>query len=195
VQQRCVIEADFVAVAQRHPQVRRAAAAFRWSGSWTTALVVVDRQDGLTVDDALLADLHDWFEPYRLAGGDIDIRGPAAVSVDVVVQAAVAAGHRADLVERGLRAAFGTAVAADGARQFFHPARFTIGDPLYLSQLIAQASGVKGVAWADVPRLQRRGQPPAGELERGILPVAAHEVLRVAPGDVTFVVTDAGGQG
>ena len=192
VQQRCAIESDFVTVAERHPQVRRAVATFRWSGSWTSALVVVDRHDGLPVDDALITDLRAWFEPYRLTGGDIDLRGPVPVAVDIAITVGVAAGHRADAVERGLRAAFGTGVAADGTAQFFNPSRFGMGDPLYLSQLIGCAAAVDGVAWAEVIRLQRSGQPAAGELERGVLPVNGHELLRVAPGDVMFVMVDAG---
>jgi hypothetical protein len=67
-----------------------------------------------------------------------------------------------------------------------------MGDPLYLSQLIGCAAAVDGVAWAGVIRLQRSGHPAAGELERGVLPVNGHELLRVAPGDVMFVMVDAG---
>jgi len=69
-----------------------------------------------------------------------------------------------------------------------------MGDPLYLSQLVAATAAVDGVAWGEVTRLQRNGQPPAGELDRGVLAVSGHELLRVAPGDVSFVVTEAGDQ-
>ncbi|MCB1036189.1 MAG: putative baseplate assembly protein, partial [Acidobacteria bacterium] len=42
-QQRAVTEADYAEVAQRHPEVQRAAATFRWTGSWTTVFLTVDR--------------------------------------------------------------------------------------------------------------------------------------------------------
>jgi len=176
VQRRCVVEDDFVAVAQSHPQVRRASAAIRWTGSWHTAVVVVDRRDGRPVDAAFREELLAWFEPFRLTGGDIDVRGPRPVAVDILVEVGVAAGHRADLVERALIAAFAAPAAADR----------TIGQPLYLSQVIAYAAAVPGVAWADVLRFQRRGQRPNGEIDLGVLAVGPQESLRLAVGDVSF---------
>jgi len=178
-QRRCVVEDDFVTVAQRHPEVRRASAAIRWTGSWHTAVVVVDRGGGRPVDAAFRDEMLAWFEPFRLAGGDIDVRGPRPVAVDIVVRAGVAAGHRGDLVERALTAAFADPAFAD----------LTIGRPLYLSQVVAHAAAVPGVAWADVVRFQRRGQRPNGELDLGVLAAGPQESLRLAVGDVSFVMT------
>ena len=47
VQQRAVTDADYAEVAARHPQVRQARASRRWTGSWYTESVVVDRRAGL----------------------------------------------------------------------------------------------------------------------------------------------------
>jgi len=46
VQERAVTEADYAEVAERHPLVQRAAATFRWTGSWHTVFVTVDRLGG-----------------------------------------------------------------------------------------------------------------------------------------------------
>jgi len=181
-QRRCVVEDDFVSVAQSHPEVRRASAAIRWTGSWHTAVVVVDRRAGRPVDAAFRDELLAWFEPFRLTGGDIDVRGPRPVAVDVAVEVGVAAGHRGDLVERALIAAFAAPAVADR----------TIGEPLYLSQVIAYAAAVPGVAWADVVRFQRRGQRPNGELDVGVLSVGPQESLRLAAGDVSFLMSGGG---
>jgi hypothetical protein len=181
-QRRCVVEDDFVAVAVSHPEVRRASAAIRWTGSWHTAVVVVDRLGGLPVDAAFRDALLAWFEPFRLTGGDIDVRGPRPVAVDIVVEAGVAAGHRGDLVERALVTAFAAPAFGD----------LTIGQPLYLSQVIAHAAAVPGVAWADVIRFQRRGQRPNGEIDLGVLPAGPQESLRLAVGDVSFLTTEGG---
>ena len=51
-QKRAVTEADYAAVAGRHPGVQRAMATFRWTGSWHTVFITVDRQDGQPVDAA-----------------------------------------------------------------------------------------------------------------------------------------------
>lgn len=181
-QRRCVVEDDFVAVAQSHPQVRRASAAVRWTGSWHTAVVVVDRRGDQPVDAAFRDELMAWFEPFRLIGGDIDVRAPRPVAVDIVIEVGVTAGQRADLVERALIAAFAAPAAADR----------TIGEPLYLSQVIAYAAAVPGVAWADVLRFQRRGQRPNGEIDLGVLAVGPQESLRLAVGDVSFLMTGGG---
>jgi len=51
-QRRAVTEADYAAVAGRHPGVQRALATFRWTGSWHTVFITVDRQQGKPVDGA-----------------------------------------------------------------------------------------------------------------------------------------------
>jgi hypothetical protein len=177
-QRRCVVEEDFVAVAEAHPDVLRAAASFRWTGSWHTAVIVVDRRGDLPVDAAFRAELLSRFEPYRLAGADIDVRGPRRVSADIVVEAGVAPGFRAEVVARALAGAFGQ---PDFTRR-------PIGVPLYLSQVIARAAAVAGVAWADVVRFQRRGGRPRGEIGTGVLAIGPQEALRLAPGDIAVAM-------
>ena len=56
VQERAVTEADYADVALRHPGVQRAVATRRFTGSWYTMFVAVDRLGGLPVDDAFKAD-------------------------------------------------------------------------------------------------------------------------------------------
>ena len=41
---------------------------------------------------------------------------------------------------------------ADGTLGFFHPDRFTFGQPVYLSAIVAAAQGVPGVAVGDARR-------------------------------------------
>lgn len=179
-QRRAVTEDDFVAVALRHPLVRAASAQFRWTGSWYTAVVVVERRDGLAVDETFEHELLMWFEPFRLAGSDIAVRGPVVVGVDIDV-AVTAEGLPPATVAQSLEAAF-----APGA--FFAPDAFSLGLPLYLSQLVARAMAVPGVATAEVIRFQRADRPPEGELDLGVIQVGASEVVRVAAGQVRFHV-------
>ncbi|MFO0729689.1 MAG: baseplate J/gp47 family protein [Nitrospiraceae bacterium] len=42
-QQRAVTEGDWAEVAARHPEVQKAAATFRWTGSWYTVFITIDR--------------------------------------------------------------------------------------------------------------------------------------------------------
>jgi predicted phage baseplate assembly protein len=50
VQERAVTEADYAAVARRHPEVSRAVARRLWTGSWHTIFLTVDRVGGRPVD-------------------------------------------------------------------------------------------------------------------------------------------------
>ena len=51
-QERAVTEADYAEVAQRFPEIQRAQATLRWTGSWHTMFITVDRKGGQPVDDA-----------------------------------------------------------------------------------------------------------------------------------------------
>ncbi|MCP5111580.1 MAG: putative baseplate assembly protein, partial [bacterium] len=57
VQQRAVTPKDYEEVSLRHPEVQRAAATFRWTGSWHTVFVTVDRFGGRPVDDGFETEL------------------------------------------------------------------------------------------------------------------------------------------
>src|SRR5690606_13736452 len=45
-QERAVTPEDYARMAERHPEVQRAAATRRWSGSWNTIFLTVDRRGG-----------------------------------------------------------------------------------------------------------------------------------------------------
>ena len=63
-QKRAVTEADYAAVAGRHPGVQRAMATFRWTGSWHTVFITVDRQRRPPVDAAFEASVRRFVEPF-----------------------------------------------------------------------------------------------------------------------------------
>ncbi len=45
-QERAVTPEDYASIAGRHPQVQRAQASLRWTGSWHTVFVTIDRSGG-----------------------------------------------------------------------------------------------------------------------------------------------------
>jgi hypothetical protein len=51
VQERAVTAEDYARVTARHPEVQKAAATLRWTGSWYTVFDTVDRIGGRQVDD------------------------------------------------------------------------------------------------------------------------------------------------
>ena len=62
---------------------------------------------------------------------------------------------------------------------FFHPDRFTFGQPVYLSAVIAAAMAVPGVDYVTPVRFQRLGRNPANEIANGRIPMARLEIARL----------------
>jgi hypothetical protein len=180
VQERAVTEPDYARAAELHPDVQRAAARFRWTGSWYTVFVTVDRKGGREVDAAFQRDLRAHIERFRLAGYDLEIRPPQFVPLDIVMNVCVAAGYFRSEVKRALLRVLGAADLPDGTRGFFHPDRFSFGDPVYSSQLYAAAESVAGVDYVEVVKFQRWGKPGDGELAAGAVRAEALEILQLA---------------
>ena len=180
-QERAVTEADWADVAQRFPGVQRAAARFRWTGSWHTVFVTIDRAGGLsaTRDLRFQTALRAHLERHRLAGYDLEINDPVFVPLDIELLVCIRPGYfRAD-VHAALRASLGRQDSRSGARGFFHPDNFTFGQPLHLSRLVAAAMAVPGVSSVQPLRFQRQGRLANHELENGFIPAAPLEILRL----------------
>jgi hypothetical protein len=177
VQERAVTEDDWAEVAQRHPEVQKAAARFRWTGSWFTVFVTIDRKGGKQVDADFKAKLRSYLERYRLAGYDLEVNGPVLVPLDILFTVCVKPGYFRSEVKRTLLDAFSSRDLPNGQRGFFHPDNFTFGQPVFLSQLYSVAMKQPGVASVEVQRFQRWGKTANQELENGELKPAALEIV------------------
>jgi hypothetical protein len=198
-QQRAVTPDDYQAVAEQHPEVQRAAATFRWTGSWHTIFLTIDRLGGLPVDDAFIQEMLGFLEPFRLAGHDLEVNGPEYVSLDIAMVVTAQADHFQSDVEEGLLEVFGTGVMPDGRPQVFNPDNFTFGQPVYLSVIYAAAQSVDGVAAVEVTKFERRDRPGGDGLSTGRLDFARLEIARLDndadfPERGTFQVTMRGGK-
>ena len=184
-QERAVTTNDYARAAERHPDVQRAAARLRWTGSWYTVFLMVDRRGGKPVDAAFKATLRAFLERFRLAGYDFEFADPVHVPLDIQLQICVASGYFAADVKAALLETFTASVDRHGRPGFFHPDGFTFGTPLYLSAVVARAMAVAGVASVDIRRFQRWGRSAKGELAAGVITASQLEVLR-ADGDLNF---------
>jgi hypothetical protein len=174
-QKRAVTEADYAAFAERHPEVQKAGATRRWTGSWNTFFITVDRAGGREIDDAFEDDLRAFLDPFRLAGHDIEIDGPAYVPLQLGLSVCVAAGF----VRSDVKAALLEAFSSSTPRGFFHPDKFTFAQPVYLSSIVATAMGVTGVEWVEVTAFHRYGELPRTELADGELRLGRLEIARL----------------
>jgi hypothetical protein len=199
VQERAVTADDYSAMMEREPSVQRAVATRRWTGSWYTMFITVDRRGSDTPDAAFESQLAAFIERYRLAGHDIEIDAPRFVALDIELKICTKAGYFAADVQRRLLEVFSADVLPGGGLGFFHPDRLSFGQPVYLSQVIAAAMQVPGVAYATPLRFQRLGLNPAGEIDEGRIAMARLEIGRLdndpnAPenGRIRFAVSTGG---
>lgn len=187
-QERAVTLEDWAEVAGRHDEVQRAVATMRWTGSWNTVFLAIDRVGGRPVDAAFQAELHRHLERFRLAGYDLEIAGPRWVPLDIALTICVHAGHLRSVIAAELAATFGTGELRDGTLGFFHPDNFSFGQPVYLSHVIARAARVEGVRFVSATpralpsdndnRFQRWGRRAAGEIESGVISIGRLEIAR-----------------
>ena len=184
--ERAVTSDDYANITERHPEVQKAIAAIRWTGSWNTVFVTVDRRGGRPIDLEFEGEMRTFLEPFRMAGQDLEIQSPDFVALDVAFTVTVAPDQLRSEIHTALMDALGSGQTADGVRGFFHPDNFTFGDPVYLSSLLARAMEIPGVMrvnYGDDPpgrhRFQRLGEPPRGEVGAGVISVGPTQIIRV----------------
>jgi Baseplate J-like protein len=178
-QKRAVTAADYATFAERHPEVQKAGATRRWTGSWYTMFVTVDRLGGREIDDPFEDELRAFLDPFRLAGYDLEIDAPHFVPLDLAMTVCVADGYVRSTVKAALLETFGAGTLSGGRRGFFHPDNFTFGEPVYLSRIVAAAMGVPGVEWVEVTRFHRFGAKPGSEFADGEIAFGRLEIARL----------------
>jgi hypothetical protein len=178
-QERAVTAQDYALMAQRHPDIQRAASTLRWTGSWKTVFITVDRKGGRPVSPEFEVELRLFLEQYRLAGHDLEIEAPHYVPLDIAMKVCLRPGYSKSAVKQSLLEVFSTADQPGSQRGFFHPDNITFGQTIYLSQLIARAMNVTGVEWVEVFRFQRWGESPHGELDNGYIALGRLEIARL----------------
>jgi len=186
VQERAVTEADYATLAQSYPQVTKAAATRRWTGSWYTMFVTADLEGGQVLDNTGESTLATFLNPYRLAGYDLQVEPPIYVPLQIALTICVAPGYPQSTVEQALYQVFSNSILPNGQTGFFYPDNFSFGQPVYLSQIVSAAMAVPGVQWVNtndvVPRqslFQRWGRAAAGELAAGEIDFAQFEIAQL----------------
>ena len=179
-QQRAVTEADYAWAAEQRSEVQRAAATFRWTGSWHTAFVTADRLGGAAVDAPFERRLRRYLERFRMAGVDLEVDGPRPVALDIELHVCVAPTHFRAAVWKALREVLGSGSRPDGTPGLFHPDRFSFGQAVYLSPILAAVQVVPGVVSVHATRFQRLVGGSALTLAEGTIPIGRLEVAQLA---------------
>ena len=203
-QARAVTAADYAAMAEQYPEpdnpeVAQAVATFRWTGSWHTVFVTVQRAGGLEVDDQFAACVQAFLDQYRMAGQDVVVQGPVYVPLELDMTVFVDAGHFAADVEQAVRAVFTSGPQPNGQPGVFAPANFSFGQTVYDSPFLAAAQAIDGVDYAEITGFGRWGDTSQTALQAGELQLGRLELPRLdndpsLPDRGVFVLTMCGGK-
>lgn len=178
-QQRAVTNADYEYFAPKvKPDVQRAAATLRWTGSWKTFFLTVDRFGGGEVTPEFETELRVGLEPYRIAGYDLEVDGPMFVNLEIEIQACIKPGYLAGDVRRALLEIFSNRILPDGRKGAFHADQFSFGQPVYLSKLYAAAQSTPGVASVKITKLRRQGDTITTVPDTGVFELSRREIAR-----------------
>jgi hypothetical protein len=184
---RAVTEEDYARAAEKHPEVDRAVATFRWTGSWHTVFLSMDPRGRAEVSETLAADVRAWVTRYTLAGYDLEIQPPIYVPIDLELDVCVCREYFRSDVEEVLLELLSSRELPDGRPGFFHPDQFTFGQPLYLSALYAALEAVEGVSSVAARRFRRWTDPDPDpgrpttrrNVDLGYLAMGRLEILRL----------------
>jgi hypothetical protein len=179
IQERAVTPTDYAEVARRHREVQDAAATARWTGSWRTIFLTIDRLGGRPVDADFEADMRVHLERYRMAGHDVEIDGPQFVPLEIEMTVCVKPNYFRSDVKEALLRIFSKAGLPDGELGFFHPDNFSFGQPVYLSTIYAAAQNVEGVRFVTVETFRRLGSQSTQAIDDGVLTLGRLEVARL----------------
>ncbi|TME11264.1 MAG: putative baseplate assembly protein [Chloroflexi bacterium] len=201
IQERAVTQQDYAEVAQRDPTIQRAAATFRWTGSWRTVFLSVDREGGVPVNDDFKTALYQRMDKYRMAGYDMEIDDPLYVSLEINMTVCVLPDYFRSHVKAALLQVFSSRILPDGRRGVFHSDNFTFGQPVYLSPLYAAVMAVEGVSFVQITLFQRQDRPDPqqialanGKLEMGRMEIARLDNDPNFPEHGVFRLTMEGGK-
>ena len=172
---RAITAGDYAEVARQDARLQGAQAALAWTGSWYEADVALDPWQRDADDPALVPDVQAALHRVRRMGHDLRVLPARRVPVFLSLQACASPGHERGHVKAALLARFIGKPAG-----FFAPDRQAFGQAVHLSRIVAEAMAVPGVQCVTVLALHRHGQPPNGEIESGLLPLAADEIAELA---------------
>ncbi len=179
VQERAVTESDYAEVTERQVDIQKAQATFRWTGSWHTVFLSIDRKLGLNVDGPFRELVRDSIERYRMAGHDLNVDAPRFVPLEIDMFVCVKPSYFRSDVQHALIDLFSSRYLPNGQRGLFHPDNFTFGQTVYLSPLIEAAQSVAGVDSVQINTFQRLHQNDNTALNEGKLVLDRLEIAQL----------------
>jgi hypothetical protein len=154
---RAVRQEDYVRAAKSLPWVMQAGTSFRWTGSWLTVFTSADprEREDLTVSE--LESLSQLLDRRRLAGYESYVLAPDYASLDLQIYVCAQPSAFAGDVERAVLACLRPGRLPSGTLGFFDHERWSFGEPLQASALLAAIQRANGVQGVSSIRYRQRG--------------------------------------
>jgi hypothetical protein len=172
------LAADYAAAARSLPWVQQAGTAFRWTGSWLTVLTSANPSGAEQPTIAQLESLTDLLGQQRLAGCESYVLPPDYVSVDLRITICGQATAFGSDVVAAVLAALRPGQGPGGTPGFFDHSRWSFGQPLESSALLASIQACQGVTGVYQIQYRQRGVQDWAPLP-GTLTLAADQILRL----------------
>lgn len=179
-QKRAVTEDDYAHMAKNSDSsIQRAAADFRWTGSWYTSFVSFDRFGGASIDKQFTQKVKQKLDTYRMAGQDIKVGRAKYVPLSIEMTVWINKEYDRNDVRNAIFAEFTNGLKKNGQPGLFHPDNFTFGDTIYLSKYYAAAQAISGVCSVQVTKFERPGIPSSDALDEGKILFGHLEIPRL----------------
>lgn len=176
-QLRAVTLGDYENRAKELPSVSNATARYAWTGSWRTVRITIDPLGTETLDEKLRKEIESYLDAVRLIGEDLEIRPPLFVPLEIHVLLCVNPGYLPEHIRDILEQEFSDGFTPSGGMGFFHPDRWTFGQPLRTSQITGLVQSVEGVDHVIEVRMKRWGEATPGTED--IIELRHNEIFRV----------------
>jgi hypothetical protein len=176
--ERAVRPEDYAGFATELPAVQRARARFEWTGSWITVGVVADARGAAELSPEDTARLRRCLEEVRLAGYPVEVDPPVYVPIELDLGICMESAHEPYEVLAEVGAVLGSTCDSTGTPGFFHPDRLSFGQPIWLSDIVATASKVEGVASIRPHRFKRQ-YSTSSALTSGVIEMQRFEIARL----------------
>jgi predicted phage baseplate assembly protein len=176
---RVVQAGDYATAARSLPWVQQTGTTFRWTGSWFTALTSADPAGSEQPTIGQLEALTELLDRQRLAGYESYVLPPSYLSIDLLITVrGQAASFGSDVAAAVLAALQPGAIGTGTGPGFFDQSRWSFGQPLESSALLAAIQSCPGVVGVSAVQYRQRGVRDWTPLP-GTVTVAADQILRV----------------
>ena len=176
-QLRAITLRDYIKRAEELPDVSRAVASYAWTGSWRTVRIAIDPAGATELKDDARRRIARHLDAVRLIGEDLEIRPPIFVPLAIEVSLCVNPEFWREDVRFVLEQEFSEGYTPDGRQGFFHPDRWTFGQPLRASEIAGRIHEVTGIEHVISITLKRWNDP--APVSSDIVEVRFNEIIRV----------------